>query len=335
LPLLACKRSEPLTSGAKLRLPAKRPLSTISTNLVPSNKRDKSEATGSSTGASNEDTHPSDYDRVAHDKPFGKAVEQSASSHNDPIDLTHVDDTPPRIGHRPVARSRSPLSLTSRVEAETGTMKLSQHHAHVERFEKVDEKDKIAIPVERMSGDVEFGPAVGGEDKMTGSKRRRGERMLAANQVSPSTPAIGLLPHTVQLPTFSLSVCRQKPRPRPSHTVLITPQSIINSGKYTEFHGKEACFNCRLHRRQCLVAEGAKKCGSRGAECTFRPSNDSSEQITRCTTIWGTLELLHDHVEEGSKQAKRLEESMRLISQIALRFGPIKVMGTPVLPDEL
>jgi hypothetical protein len=44
---------------------------------------------------------------------------------------------------------------------------------------------------------------------------------------------------------------------------------------------------------------------------------------------------VQDHVKAGSKQAKRIEESMRFISQIALRFGPIKVTGRLVLPDEL
>lgn len=225
--------------------------------------------------------------------------------------------------------------------AEAGTIKVALQLAHAKRVEKVDEQDKIAKPVERMSGDVELGTVAGGEGKTRGSNKRRGERMLAANQVSSSHFAVGLLPYvgvltnTFQSSAPFLCAYRQRLRLRSSHTVLTLPQSIINSGKFTEFHGKEACFNCRLHRRQCLVAEGAKKCGSCGAECTFRSSNDSFEQTARCSTIWGTLELLQDHVEAGSKQAGSIEESMRLISQIALRFGPIKVMGTPVLPDEL
>ncbi|GFZ42324.1 hypothetical protein JCM24511_00039 [Saitozyma sp. JCM 24511] len=279
----------------KCKAHTKRPLADISTYLVRSNKRVQSRATCStcsSTGAGDEDTYSIDSDR-AQAKQIGKASKGTASSHNDPIDLTHVDDPPPRVGHLHFACSPSHSPLSPRVGAETGTIKVALQLAHAKRVEKVDEQDKIAKPVERMSGDVELGTVAGGEGKTRGSNKRRGERKLAANQ------------------------------------------SIINSGKFTEFHGKEACFNCRLHRRQCLVAEGAKKCGSCGAECTFRPSNDSFEQIARCSTIWGTLELLQDHVEAGSKQAGRIEESMRLISQIALRFGPIKVMGTPVLPDEL
>lgn len=103
------------------------------------------------------------------------------------------------------------------------------------------------------------------------------------------------------------------------------------SGTHITFTGIERCFMCRLLDKDCIkkVKGGLKKCSGCSGECSFSPSVDSAQQLSRFTAIYTWLKYQFDDERNENKKASLLVQ-MNELSRVAQRWGGIKINGVKV-----
>ena len=102
-------------------------------------------------------------------------------------------------------------------------------------------------------------------------------------------------------------------------------------------HGVNACYRCRVAKKDCISEEGKAKCSTCSGECSLKPSRESVNHLRRIERVRGAMKaalpwITSEQADQSARaEARRnVEFAMDECARMAVAWGGLEEGGKKV-----